>query len=221
MKKFISILICILMFPIITEARPKATTKAVTTYKNCYIYGQSGRNTAKKGSAMSLTTGTTYSMANAFDKAGIKNIDVMLYFGKVKRDKKKVFHLFAPNDPTVNIAWEKDGGTTPFCKFEGPSRDPGAYYALKNWKTRNATKLEKVNVNFDNATGEFIENLPMQDSYIASDIKIGDVILFQLAEKPGKKGLIKIVSIENDEEKPEQVGNGQYQRMIVHVKILK
>ncbi|MDR3704904.1 MAG: hypothetical protein P4L28_03235 [Paludibacteraceae bacterium] len=222
MKKIVFILACILMFPILTEARPKAMARAINTYKNCYIYGQSGRNTAKKGSAMCLTTGTTYSMANAFDKAGIKNIDVMLYFGKVKRDKKKVFHLFAPNDPTVTIAWEKDGGTTPFCKFEGPSREPDAYYALKNWKIRNATKLEKVaKVNFDNASGAFIEALPIHNSYIASDIKIGDVILFQLADKPERKGLIKVVSIENDEEKPEQVGNGQYQRVIVHVKIVR
>lgn len=222
MKKIIFILICTIL-PFAMAAKSKVKVKPINTFKNCYIYGQSGRNSSKKGSAMCLSSGATYSMANAVDKVGTKDIDIMLYFGKVKKDKIKVFHLFSPNDPTLNVDWEKSGGTAPYCKFEGPSRDPNAYYALKNWKSRNTTKLERAsNINFDNASAELIESLSVSDSYITSDIKIGDVILFQLGEKsahPNRKGLIKIIAVEDDEEKPERSGNGQYQRLIVNIKV--
>lgn len=224
MKKIVFILACTIIFTFVSQAGSRGKIKALNVFKNCYVYGQSGRNTAKKGSAICLYTGLTYSLANALNKAGAKNIDLMLYYGKIKREKKKNFHLFAPNDPTVNIDWVKNGGTSPFCKFEGPSRDPDAYYALKNWKWRNATKMERVNVNFEKASGNLIEGLPLHNSYIVSDIKIGDVILFQLGDKsnhPNRKGLLKVIAIKDDEEKPEHVGNGQYQRIIIDIKILK
>jgi len=223
MKKIMFILIGTMLLPFATFAKkPKSN---VNTYKDCYIYAQSGRNTDKKGSALSLTTGETFSLQNANDKADTKEIDVMLFFGKVNGGKTKVFHLFAPNDPSVTIDWTNDGGTSPFCKFEGKGDDKDAPYALKNWKVRNATKLVKVtNVNFENATSESIDSLQISDSYIASDIKIGDFIAFKLAEtaaEPGKKGLIKVTAIEDDEEKPNLAGSGQYQRLIVEVKIQK
>lgn len=222
MKKILLFLACTMMMPVMVEAKKKS---GLSTFKDCYVYGQSGRNSAKKGSALSLSTGTTYSQQNACDQAGTNDIDVMLFFGKAKGGKAKVFHLFAPNDPTVNIVWEKDGGTTPFCKYEGKSDDPDAYFVLKNWKVRNSTKLEKVSgMDFDNIAPEAVEALTVSDSYIASDIKVGDVIAFQLADtsvKPGKKGLIKVIAIEDDTEKPDQAGNGQYQKMILNIKIQK
>lgn len=223
MKKLILLLACAMMIPTMMEAKKPKT--GLKFYKDSYIYGQSGRNSEKKGSALALTTGTTYSLQNANDQTKPDDIDVMLYFGKVKGDKKKTFHLFAPNNPNVNIDWEKDGGTAPFNKYEGKSDDRDSYYALKNWKVRNATKLQKVsNVDFENATSESIAAISVSDSYIASDINIGDVIAFELAEtsmKPGKKGLIKITSIVDDESKPDQAGNGQYQRMFMDIKIQK
>lgn len=226
MKKALIILACSMMLPMAMQA--KKSKSDIKTYKDCYIYAQSGRNSAKKGSAMSLSSGMTYSLQNASDVAGTKDIDVILFFGKANKGKSpnaKVFHFFAPNDPTITIDWEKDGGTTPYCKYEGKSDDPDAEYALKNWKQRNATKMEKVtNVDFDNATFETLDALTLSESYIASDIKVGDVIAFQLADtssKPGKKGLMKVTAIENDEEKPDQAGNGQYQRLIVTIKIQK
>ena len=212
-----------MILPMTTEAKKGKSTLSV--HKDSYLYAQSGRNSDKKGSALSLTTGITYSLADASEKIETKDIDVMLYYGKVKSDKTKGFYLFAPNDPTVTINWEKDGGTAPFCKFEGKSDDPDASFALKNWKVRNATRLEKVtNIDFENATTESIEASTVGESYIASDIKIGDVVLFQLAETSldaGKKGLMKVTAIENDEEKPDKAGNGQYQRLIVTIKIQK
>ncbi len=224
MKKIAILLMFAMVLPLGISAAKKEKVK-YSTYKNCYIYGQSNRNSNKKGSAVSLTSGMTYSLADALDRAGARDIDMMLYFGKANKGKEKVFHLFAPNDPTIVIDWEKDGGTAPYCKFEGKSDDPDAYFALKNWKLRNATKLEKVTgVDFDNATDETLENLELADSYIASNVKVGDVIAFQLAEsnaKAGKKGLIKITAIENDEEKPDKAGEGQYQRMIFTIKIQK
>ncbi len=223
MKRTAIILVCAMLLPIGAIAK-KEKAGSIRTYKDCYIYGQSGRNTAKKGSALDLTSGITYSMQNAVDQAG-GDIDVMLFFGKANKDKFKNFYLFAPNNPNITINWEKEGGTTPFCKFEGKSDNPNSYFALKNWNTRKATKLEKVSdVDFDGATYESIDAINIEDSYIASDIKVGDIIAFQLEgkkSKPGKKGLIKITALEDDEEKPAEKGRGEYQRFILTVKIQK
>lgn len=223
MKKLVLFLACAMMLPSLAEAKkPKSGLKI---FKDSYMYGQSGRNSEKKGSALALSTGSTYSLQNANDQTSTDDIDVMLFFGKVKGDKLKTFYIFAPNNPTLTIDWEKDGGTTPFNKYEGKSDDKDSYFALKNWKVRNATKLQKVSdVDFENATAESIEALTVANSYIVSDVKVGDIILFQLAEtsmKPGKKGLMKITEIKDDELKPDQAGNGQYQRMFLDIKIIK
>jgi hypothetical protein len=206
MRKIIFILICTMFLPLAVQAKKEKKAK-LETFSSCSIYAQSGRNSEKKGSALSLTTGMTYSLQNANDNTSTSDIDVMLFFGKAKGGKTKVFHFFAPEDPTVTIDWNKEDGTSPFCKYEGKGDDPDSYFALKNWKERNATKLQKASgVDFDGATPESLEALPaITDTYIASDIKVGDVILFQLVgkkDKPGKKGLIKVTALEDDETKP-------------------
>jgi hypothetical protein len=225
MKKLSFLLIATLILPMAMQAKNPKTPK-LESFSDSYIYAQSGRNSEKKGSCLSLTTGLTYSLQNASDKTSTNDIDLMLFFGKAYGGKTKVFHLFAPNDPGITIDWDKDGGTSPFCKFEGKSEDPNAYFALKNWKVRNATKLQKITtVDFDKATPDTIAALPpITDTYAVSDVKVGDVIYFELAAtsmKPGKKGLIKITALEDDETKPDQKGNAQYQRFIVSIKIEK
>ena len=223
MKKIMFLLICTMLLPTITEAK-KSTLRV---FDDCMIYGQSGRNSEKKGSALSLTTGLTYSLAGANDNTYTKYIDVMLFFGKTDKIKTETFHLFAPEDPTLNIDWDADGGTKPYNKFVGKSEDPDdIYYALRNWKVRNFTKLKLVTgeVDYDNATDESIAAMEISDSYIVSNLKIGDIILFELAPtspKAGKKGLIKITGMEDDPTKPEQKGNGKYQRFILSIKIQK
>ncbi|MDR1678813.1 MAG: hypothetical protein LBR81_03450 [Prevotellaceae bacterium] len=224
MKKIAFVLVAALLMPLCVTAQKKKKAD-VRTFNDCYIYGNSNRNAAKKGSAMSLTDGTTYSLENAYNIAGEKYIDVMLFHGKAYGGKEYVFHLFAPDDPSITINWQKDGGTSPYCKFEGKGEQPDSYFALKNWKKRNATKLVKVTgVDFDNIDSEAIAALPIEDSYHASDIKVGDIILFELAAtsaKPGKKGLMKITAIENDPDKPDKRGDGKYQKMIMDIKIQK
>jgi len=166
-------------------------------------------------------------MANVIDQASPKQIDVMLFFGKVGRGvKENNFNLFAPNNPLIpEINWEKDGGTSPFCKFEGPSKDPYGYMWLKNWNVRNATKLQLVtDVDFDKATFESLNAIQVDENYNVPNVKVGDIILFETAEtssSPKKKGLIKITAIEDDETKPEEAGRGQYQRLILTIKIQK
>ncbi len=224
MKKIIFTLICSMLVMLTVEAKKEKKAKLVT-FTDSYIYAQSGRNTEAKGSALSLTTGMTYSLMNCMNSTSTNDIDLMLYFGKAKGGKTKVFHLFSPDDPTLTINWEKDGGTAPYCKFEGKSDDPDAYFALKNWKKRNATKLQRVSeVDFDNATPESIGAMTVEENYIISDVKIGDIILFELgptSRKAGKKGLLKVTAIEDDETKPDQKGNQAYQRFIVTINIQK
>lgn len=227
MKKIAFLLICSMLLPMAMQAQKKKKDKEIKirTYESCYIYGQSGRNSEKKGSAVSLTTGMTYSLMDAVDRAGEKDIDIMLYYGKAMKGKSYVFHLFAPENPSLVINWNKEGGTSPYCKFEGKSNDPDAYFALKNWKNRNTTKLERTeDVDFAAATGESIQAMEVEESYIVSDVKVGDVIKFQTSEKSygkGKKGLILIKAIEDDETKPAEAGRGQYQRLIFDVKIIR
>lgn len=230
MKKLSLLLICALLLPLTVSAKkPKA--KAITTNEACYIYGQSNRNSEKKGSAVSLYYGMTYSLEGATMNTSPSDIDVLLYFGKMKRpgakksDALDSFHLFAPNDPTLTIDWEKDGGTKPFCKYEGKSDDPDAPFALKNWEIRNATKLQRVaDVNFETITAETLEALPIENAYVVYDVKVGDIILFETAataSKPGRKGLIKIYDKKEDETKPDKVGQGAYQKLLFSVKVIK
>jgi hypothetical protein len=63
-----------------------------------------------------------------------------------------------------------------------------------------------------------------EKSYLVENIQVGDVILFETAStsvKPGKKGLIKIVSLENDPEKPETAGKGSNQKLNLIIKVQK
>ena len=223
MKKTLLFLSLLLVLPNIVLGAKKAKAPKLVKFDNVKIYAQSGRNSQKRGSAVSLTEGTVMALEDGVNDP--RNVDVMLYFGKVNHSKVKFFSLFAPDDPTVNIDWEKDGGTSPYCKFEGKSDDPDAYYALKNWKKRNATKLEKLDgVDFDAATTEQINALQIADSYMAQDVKVGDVVLFELAQtsyEPGHKGLIKVIAIEDDETKPEKKGNGPNQRLALTIKSVK
>lgn len=225
MKKIALFILAAVMLPSFAFAAKEKKAKPVKllTFENVKIYAQSGRNSQKKGSAVSLTMGVTKALEDGVNDP--RDIDVMCFYGKVNHSKTKFFSLFAPENPNTTIDWEKDGGTSPWCKFEGKSDDPDAYYALKNWKTRNATKLEKIDgVDFDAATGEQIKALAVSDSYMAEDVKPGDVILFQLAEtsyKKGHKGLIKVVAVEDDETKPEKKGYGPNQRLVINVKLVK
>ncbi|MCR5298431.1 MAG: hypothetical protein K6D57_03940 [Paludibacteraceae bacterium] len=222
MKKFALFLVMALTIPAIATAAKKSKMK---TFNDVYIYAQSSRNTKIKGSATSLSTGITKGLEAA--STDPKDIDVMLYYGKVDHSKTKFFTLFSPGNPTLDIDWEKEGGTSPYCKFEGKSDDPDAFYALKNWKKRNDTKLEKLDgIDFDAATAEQISGLTVADSYWAKDVKVGDVILFEMSQnsyEAGAKGLIKIVAIEDDPDpkRAEKKGLGQYQRINMSIKFVK
>ncbi len=237
MKKLAFILAAALMLPLAADAqkkekKPKAEKPLKST--SAYVFAQSQRNSEQRGSCLALTTGETYSLAlekkmpdKTVSTTVEKDIDVMLFHGKANGVKDYVFHLFSPENPSMTIDWNKDGGTSPWCKFEGKSDDPDASYALKNWKKRNATRLEFAgdDVNFDTATQSSLDSMTVAESYIVSDVKVGDVIKFQLAEtsyKPNKKGLIKVIAIEDDPNgKPENKGRGQYQRLILEIKLQK
>lgn len=190
--------------------------QGVQEYTDAYLWGQSQRNTSSKGSALATKSGVTYSLANVLKKADPKDIDVLCYYGKIGK-AAPAFYLFSPMTPGLEVAWEKQGGTRPYCYFEGPQKDPGGAMALKNWKTRNATKLKKV------AAEEYgkadLASLTFDSSEYMVQVASGDVVAFETAA--GKKGLIKILSVEDDPERADKAGEGQYQKLNLNIKVQK
>ncbi|MDR0419820.1 MAG: hypothetical protein LBH34_06390 [Prevotellaceae bacterium] len=199
------------------------TAQQVAEYKNSYIWGHSNRNTSSKGSALSAKTGDTYSLQNVVRKADSKDIDILCFYGKFGKNQPS-FYLLAPLTPGLDVVWEKKGGTRPYSAFEGPKSDVDGPAHLKNWKTRNATKLKKVAAeDYDRADEASIAAIKFDETYMIP-VQAGDVVAFETAETSsiaGKKGLIKIVGIEDDMDKPENAGNGQYQKLNLRIKVLK
>ncbi|GHV42884.1 hypothetical protein FACS1894180_0410 [Bacteroidia bacterium] len=201
------------------------SAQKLQTYKNAYIYGQSQRNKAENGSALSLKDGYTYAMNDVVKKSNPKNIDIMLVYGKTSNKAEAGFKLFAPGMPTDGeIDWDKKSGTFPFRYFTASSKDPEGPGWLKNWTVRNATKLQKVqSVDFDNATVESISALEVKDEYITENLQEGDIVLFETAatsSTPSKKGLIKIGKIEDDPDN-EKGSEPAFRKMGLVIKIVK
>ena len=96
------------------SAKKEKAPKALKTvnYENVKIYAQSGRNSQKRGSAVSLIDGRTMALEDGVNDT--RAVDIMLFYGKVDHSKTKFFTLFSPGNPTLNIDWEKDGGTSPY-----------------------------------------------------------------------------------------------------------
>ena len=164
MKKTVVLLAVAVTVSFAAVAQPK-----IKTIKEASIFGQSCRTAKAQGSVLSLSTGQSYSLAlekkigkETYTTAQ-RDIDILLFFGKVNRAKMNSFNISALNNPNVEIDWTKDGGTTPFCKFEGSSSEPDGPMALKNWTVRNATKLQRVTeddaIDFDKITPEQIAAL--------------------------------------------------------------
>jgi hypothetical protein len=177
-----------------------------------------------RGSAFSSLDGRTYSMDDVIRRTSPCAIDVMLYYGTPSNYPETGFYLFAPDDPTITIDFDKQNGTKPYNLFEGWQRAPQGPGWLKNWEVRNATKMYiSDSVNFDEATAECIAAIEMKNSYIAGSLKVGDVVVFETAAtsaNPSKKGLIKIDSIEDDN-REEQAGQLHFSKINILVKIIR
>jgi hypothetical protein len=191
----------------------------INTYKHAYIWGQSNRNAGTKGSCLSTKDGLTYSLQNVIKKATPKAIDIMCAYGKIEKGAENGFCLFAPENPSIEIDWAK---TIPYRYFEASQHDAGGNSALKNWKVRNATKIQVIPaIDFDNATYETLAGLELGDHYIAGNLEEGSIIAFETAttsNNPGKKGLIKITKIEDDE-RDDKAGTGAFQRLNLLIKV--
>ncbi len=190
--------------------------QGVQEHKNAYIWGQSQRNTSDKGSALATKSGVTYSLANVLKKASPKDIDVLCYYGKVGKAGPSFF-LFSPMTPGLEVAWEKQGGTRPYSAFEGPTKDPDGPMALKNWSVRSATKLKKVAAE-DYGKAD-LASLAFDNNEYMVAVEAGDVVAFENAA--GKKGFIKVLSIEDDAEKADKAGMGAYQKLNLSIKVQK
>ncbi len=208
MKRFLSLCIALM-------ACVALNAQGVQEYKNAYIWGQSQRNSNDKGSALATKNGTTYSLANVLKKSSVKDIDVLCYYGKV--GKVTAFYLFAPLTPGLDVVWEKQGGTRPYSIFEGPQKDPDGAMALKNWSSRNATKFKKAAAE-DYDKPDFAALSFDNNDYIVG-VEAGDVVAFETAA--GKKGLIKVLSIEDDPDKADKAGMGGYQKLNLSIKVQK
>jgi hypothetical protein len=194
----------------------------IKTYKNAYIWAQSNRNAAAKGSALSTKDGLTYSLANVLKKIQPKDIDILCAYGKIGKKADAGFCLFAPDAPGTDINWDKSGGTVPYRYFEASATDADGASALTNWKVRNATKLQLVSdVDFDNATCELLNDLTVADNYIAGNLEVGSIIAFETAatsSNPAKKGLIKIAKIDDDE-REDKAGQSAFQCLQLIIKV--
>ncbi|MDR0711268.1 MAG: hypothetical protein LBF67_02830 [Prevotellaceae bacterium] len=205
----------IFTFSLALLAASSLTAQGILEHNNACIWGHSNRNTSNKGSALCAATGITYSLANVLKKAAPKHIDLLCFYGKIGKHAP-TFYLFAPLTPGLNVVWEKQGGTKPYSAFSGPQKDPDGIYALKNWDVRNATKLKKVAPDTYDSANNLAELTFDKEEYIAP-VQPGDVVAFETAA--GKKGLIKILSIEDDPDKTDKAGEGGYQKLNISVKI--
>lgn len=188
----------------------------ILTHKGAYIWGHSNRNTGTKGSAITLTSGMTYSLQNVLKQSSPKQIDMLCYFGRVNRVSG--FHLFAPGNPLIDIEWDKQSGTRPYNVFEGPSSGPQGPAWLKNWNVRNETKLQKAEgLDFDALNPAGIAELEIEESYIVSGVQAGDVIMFETAA--GKKGVFRIDGISDDPDRIDKSGEGGYQKLTLTIKV--
>ncbi|MDR1698236.1 MAG: hypothetical protein LBR75_00215 [Prevotellaceae bacterium] len=193
-------------------------------YSDAYIWAQSGRNTSKKGSALATSTGKTYSLTNVISKTDPNDIDFLCVYGKTGKKGDKTFILFGPGNPTIaKFNWDKKEGTRPYCEMEataGGEVDKDA--SLGGWDVRNETKIARATgVDFDNATYESIAALNPQ-GYLVNELEAGEVLMFETAatsKNPNKKGLIKILAIEDDPDRPERIGQGSYQKLLLDIKI--
>lgn len=211
MKK--SLLIAVLLLMVSSMAFSQGR---IATHKGAYIWGHSNRNTGTKGSAISLTSGITYSLHNVIRQSSPKQIDMLCYFGRVNRVNG--FHLFAPGNPNIEINWDKQSGTRPYNIFEGPSSGPQGPAWLKNWNVRNETKLQKaVDIDFEALNPAAISELQIDENYIVSGVQEGDVILFETAS--GKKGAFRIEGISDDPDRADKSGEGGYQKLTLTIKV--
>ena len=219
MKKY-ALLLTLVCFAFGASAQGK-----IATYKYAYIWAQGNRSSGSKGSAFSSKDGQTYSLVNVLKKTSPKAIDILCAYAKIDKKAEVGFCLFAPMTPDLEVNWDKNTGTIPYRYFEAPSSDPSGQSSLEKWAVRNATKIMTVtDIDFDNATYDSIAAIEMEEnSYIAKNLEIGAIVAFETAatsSNPSKKGLIKIIKI-NDDERAEKVGQGNFQQLEMIVKVQK
>ena len=146
----------------------------------------------------------------------------MMFGGR--HNRQDGLFLFAPNDPTIEIDFDSESGTSPWRRFLAGSSNPQGPAWLKNWDVRNATKMIIVtDVDFDVATGETIAAMEVDENYMVGPLKEGDIVLFETAAtsaNPNKKGLIRIGRVEEDE-RPDRAGQLGFQKMNMSVKIIR
>ncbi len=184
------------------------------------IWGQSQRTKSGKGCSFSIKDAKPYAMDEIVKKNKSSAIDVMCSFSAA--GKNAGFTLCAPGNPAIaDIDYTPKTGTYPYKNFDGGSKDPEGAGWIKNWTTRNETKLQKVNADFDAATAETMNALNIESNYMIKGVKAGDVIAFETAATsttPSKKGLIKIVSISDDPDRSDKAGEGSFQELKIKVK---
>lgn len=214
MKKFLSAII-ILLVPGLLFAQQQVKTLSAE------VYGQSERNTNAKGSALSLESGKSYSLEFIAKRGLYNKIDLLCSFKK--SDKEGGFGFFAPDNPLETINFDEKSGTYPYRNFRAGGKDPEGQGWIKKWKVRNATKFQKVDISFEDASADDLSKLQLPDTYQVTGLVAGDVVAFELAatsSHPNEKGLIKILAIKDDPGRADKAGEGAYQQLQLKIKIL-
>jgi hypothetical protein len=232
-RKILLFIAVALILPFALEAQNSAKPKKappkreMIVYEHAYIWGHYTRNNSLKGSAIDLKSGKTYCLASVLGEANPAHIDMLCYWGMVGKAKNNNFYLFAPGNKQV-IDWSPTSGTIPYCAMVANARNEfGSKASLRYWKVRNATRMQlKSNkkAHFDTATLETLDSLSITADFYILPVKVGDIILFETvsnAYQVKKKGLMKIVSVEDDPDRLDQKGKGWNQKLNVIIKIEK
>jgi hypothetical protein len=231
MKKILLFIAVILFFSLTVEVQAQKKSqktppkRELIVYKHAYIWGQSNRNNSLKGSAIDLHSGKTYCLANVLAQTRPSRIDMMCYWGMLGKAKNNKFYLFAPGNKQV-VDWTPKTGTLPYCEMIANIRNEfGMKASLGEWKRHNATRMQLKSAkkaHFDTATLETIDSLSITADFYILPVKVGDIILFETvsnAYQVKKKGLIKVVSIEDDPDRPDLKGKGANQKLNLIIKI--
>ena len=197
------------------------------SYTNISIWNQGSRNTSRQGSALATSSGRVFSLLNVINRTDPYDIDFMAAFAKTDRRRGQESQLlFAPGNPEVrNIDWNRQRGTLPFCLMEATaSGEVDEEASLRGWDVRNETRMQRVTgIDFENATYEMIAALNPAGFWV-TNIQPGDIIAFETAstsKNPNKKGLIQVLSINDNPDRPERIGQGGFQGMTLNITMQK
>jgi len=156
------------------------TVESQEVAPNIYTNKVLGSYSSPTGSSFVSADGTVIILSVA--KQNSSSVDIVFFYGS--RGGENEATLAAPNDAVLDVVFAGDN-------------------APAHWPTRNATKLKIVTTDFDNLTdANEIPDVSSDGSSKVTHLQAGNIVAFKTASTsthPGKKGLVKVVSIDDSQ----------------------